>query len=119
MPDAGAEVLDEDRAPGTVEPATERASFRLAAFGALLIVVLFAGYGLGRLGASMPAPTGGTVTTQGGNDAATPPGEAADGHGHDTAPGGTAPHDDSGTAPQVSGSSSHGQAPKPHRSSAG
>ena len=38
----------------------ERAGFRLAVFGALLVVVLFAGYGLGRLnsdGVSASAPT--------------------------------------------------------------
>jgi hypothetical protein len=33
-------------------PAGDRAGFRLAAFGALLIVVLFAGYGIGRLNGS-------------------------------------------------------------------
>ncbi|GIM95574.1 hypothetical protein [Paractinoplanes toevensis] len=42
--------------------AGDKAGFRLAAFGALLIVVLFAGYGLGRLNnstVSASAPTGG------------------------------------------------------------
>ncbi|XVV13389.1 hypothetical protein ACQP2X_03235 [Actinoplanes sp. CA-131856] len=47
-------------------PAGDRAGFRLAAFGAVLIVVLFAGYGLGRLNnstasASAP-PTSGNAT---------------------------------------------------------
>ncbi|WP_240669894.1 hypothetical protein [Actinoplanes solisilvae] len=48
---------------GAETPVGERAGFRLAAFGAVLIVVLFAGYGLGRLNNSTasasapPAPT--------------------------------------------------------------
>jgi hypothetical protein len=56
MPDGGAIV--EDRTEHT-DPATvpgDRAGFRLAAFGAVLIVVLFAGYGLGRLNESTPSP---------------------------------------------------------------
>ncbi len=52
MPDA--DVLPETQTSG--DPARERASFRLAAFGAVLIVVLFAGYGMGRLSESMPSP---------------------------------------------------------------
>lgn len=72
---------------------TDRASFRLAAFAAVVVVVLFAGYGIGRLNNSVeqaratPAPT--TV---------------GDGHGHDMAGmtgGTTAPHDDTGAAPHV------------------
>ncbi|WP_248294459.1 hypothetical protein [Actinoplanes sp. TBRC 11911] len=53
-PDDGAEV-----------PAGSRSGFRLAAFGALLVVVLFAGYGLGRLNsgvASASAPPSGANT---------------------------------------------------------
>jgi hypothetical protein len=53
-------------------PAGNRAGFRLAAFGALLIVVLFAGYGLGRLNsgvASASAPPTGS-----GNGGAAPMG---------------------------------------------
>ncbi|WP_250001473.1 hypothetical protein [Actinoplanes sp. M2I2] len=51
---------------GTEPPVGDRAGFRLAAFGAVLIVVLFAGYGLGRLNnstasASAP-PVAGTPT---------------------------------------------------------
>ena len=55
MPDPGAETqITPAEAAGAPEPAaaaagTEGSGFRLAAFGALLIVVLFAGYGLGRL----------------------------------------------------------------------
>src|SRR3954469_19646965 len=67
----------------------ESATFRLAAFGAVLILALFAGYGIGRLneGArTTPSPTA-------------PAAEAADGHGHGAQ--GTAPHDDTGTAPHV------------------
>lgn len=72
------------------EKVSERASFRLAAFGAVLVVVLFAGYGIGRLNESMPT--------------AAAPVAAGDGHGHAAAPGaaqGAAPHDDTGTAPHV------------------
>ncbi len=49
--DGGARVAGETEGPalGVVGPVGDRAGFRLAAFGALLIVVLFAGYGLGRL----------------------------------------------------------------------
>jgi hypothetical protein len=52
---------------GAETPVGERAGFRLAAFGAVLIVVLFAGYGLGRLNnstasASAP-PTVGTPSS--------------------------------------------------------
>ncbi|WP_250028719.1 hypothetical protein [Paractinoplanes maris] len=48
---------------GAETPVGDRAGFRLAAFGAVLIVVLFAGYGLGRLNnstasASAPPPAG-------------------------------------------------------------
>ncbi|MEU7905979.1 hypothetical protein [Actinoplanes sp. NPDC049118] len=73
------------------EPRSASAGFRLAAFGAVVVVVLFAGYGIGRLNNSVEraaAAPGATPTATGG------------GHGHD--PGGaTAPHDDTGTAPHV------------------
>ena len=42
---------------GAETPVGERAGFRLVAFGAVLIVVLFAGYGLGRLNNSTAAAT--------------------------------------------------------------
>jgi hypothetical protein len=55
-PDGGAPAL------GVVGSVDDRAGFRFAAFGALLIVVLFAGYGLGRLNsgttAAEPPPAG-------------------------------------------------------------
>ena len=86
MPDTDVRPAD---APS--EQLGDRANFRLAAFGAVLVVVLFAGYGMGRLSESMPSP--GSA-----QPAAVAP--AADGHGHDTAaPAGVAPHDDTGTAP--------------------
>jgi hypothetical protein len=56
-----------------VDPAVaEKATFRLAAYGALLVVVLFAGYGLGRLNNSPPtaktnAAATGTTTPTGAN----------------------------------------------------
>src|SRR5690349_2108798 len=50
----------EDRAADDLDeverPAGDQGGFRLAAFGALLIVVLFAGYGLGRLNNGASAP---------------------------------------------------------------
>jgi hypothetical protein len=76
MPEA--DTLDEISPSGP--PAQDRAGFRLAAFGALLVVVLFAGYGMGRLSKSMPPPAHGQ-----------PAGASA----------GTAPHDDTGTAPHA------------------
>ncbi|MGK5680697.1 hypothetical protein [Actinoplanes sp. URMC 104] len=54
---------------GIGTPVGERAGFRLAAFGAVLIVVLFAGYGLGRLNNSTAAasapPAAGTSSMPG------------------------------------------------------
>jgi hypothetical protein len=49
-----------EEAPAVPRGTEERAGFRLAAFGAVLVVVLFAGYGIGRLHDStgQPAPTG-------------------------------------------------------------
>ena len=78
----------EDARP-TAEKRTDSASFRLAAFGAVLILVLFAGYGIGRLNESA-----GVTPPQ------AAPTEAADAHGHEGASG-TAQHDDSGTAPHT------------------
>jgi hypothetical protein len=79
-----AEVLDKPQ-----QPAERSAGFKLAAFGAVLVVVLFLGYGVGRL--TKGTPTGAEQA------AATLP--AGDGHGHGAAP--VPSHDDSGTAPHV------------------
>ncbi|MEV6634088.1 hypothetical protein AB0M54_25385 [Actinoplanes sp. NPDC051470] len=69
-------------------PAREQsAAFKLAVFGAVLIVVLFAGYGIGRLNESPAASSA-------------PAQPAADGHGHN-APAAAPSHDDSGQAPHV------------------
>jgi hypothetical protein len=72
MPDSSTAMPDSstatgERAPDTPPPAGERVAFRSAAFGALLVVVLFAGYGLGRLnnGTSVSPPTGGAVGAAG------------------------------------------------------
>jgi hypothetical protein len=57
MPDTAAETTTteaEDKPAESTPP--ENAGFRLAAIGALLIVVLFAGYGLGRLNNGTPTP---------------------------------------------------------------
>ncbi|AGZ39106.1 hypothetical protein [Actinoplanes friuliensis] len=69
------------------EPKSDRASFRLAAFGAVVVLVLFAGYGIGRLNNSVEQA-----------QAAPVPVPAADGHGAHSAVS-AAPHDDTGTAP--------------------
>lgn len=59
---AAEDVLGEE--PGEAErPAGDQSGFRLAAFGALLIVVLFAGYGLGRLNNGTAPPVAGGATT--------------------------------------------------------
>jgi hypothetical protein len=81
--------------PAAAEKPSERAGFRLTAFAAVLVVVLFAGYGIGRL--SNSGNRGPAAAQQ---PAAT---AAGDGHGHggtDQAAG-VAPHDDTGTAPHV------------------
>jgi hypothetical protein len=70
-------------------PRSDHAGFRLAAFGAVLVVVLFAGYGIGRLNDS--------VERAAATPAATPTGG---GHGHD-AGAAAMPHDDTGAAPHV------------------
>ncbi|MEU8815320.1 hypothetical protein [Actinoplanes sp. NPDC048796] len=60
-------------------PAGDRAGFKLAAFGAVLIVVLFAGYGLGRLNnstASASAPPTSGAAASGGTGMAGMPGMA-------------------------------------------
>jgi hypothetical protein len=66
MPDAPPRTVDEPPVEVAETPVGDKAGFRLAAFGAVLIVVLFAGYGLGRLNnsttsASAP-PTAGAQT---------------------------------------------------------
>ncbi len=106
MPDA--DLLP---AEAPAEPARDRASFRLAAFGAVLILVLFAGYGMGRLSESMPPP--GSAQPAGGQNAAGQ-NAADDGHGHGAAHDdtGTAPHthNDDGTVTPVGGTSVAGEA---------
>ena len=86
---------------GVVGPVGDRAGFRLAAFGALLIVVLFAGYGLGRLNngtaaaSAPPAVVGGAGTGAAGVVDENRP------HTHGS---------DSGAAGQVAGASAVGAA---------
>jgi hypothetical protein len=85
--------MPEDTSVLNKPPAREQsAAFKLAVFGGVLIVVLFAGYGIGRLNES-PAASGQPVT---------PVQPAGEGHNH----GGGAPapmpsHDDAGQAPHV------------------
>jgi hypothetical protein len=75
------------------EPKSDQAGFRLAAFAAVIVVVLFAGYGIGRLNNSVEQAQ------------AAPAATAGDGHDHGApgaaAPGANAPHDDTGAAPHV------------------
>ena len=117
MPDT--ETLEPAPVPAAEKP-FERAGFRLAAFVAVLVVVLFAGYGMGRLndggtessrtaGQSAAGATngqGGPGDSQGGpaaSDSAGSGSATGDGHGHgaDAQGGAAAPHDDTGTAPHV------------------
>jgi hypothetical protein len=62
--DGRTEGQEEELRTAATAPTGDRAGFRLAAFGALLVVVLFAGYGLGRLnnGTSASAPPATTET---------------------------------------------------------
>ena len=89
MPDDAAPPRDVTSPAETSGVAPERGTgFRLAAFGALVVVVLFAGYGIGRLNNSVES-------------AAAPP---APGSTHDmsgAAGAAAAPHDDTGAAPHV------------------
>ena len=69
-------------------------AFRLAAFGALVVVVLFAGYGIGRLNESVEQAQSTPASTQ-----------QTHGHTGTAAQGDTgaaaAPHDDTGAAPHL------------------
>ena len=67
------------------EPKSDRAAFRLATFAAAIVVVLFAGYGIGRLNNSV-------------EQAQATPAATGDGHG-DHGAAAAPPHDDTGTAP--------------------
>ncbi|GLY96228.1 hypothetical protein [Actinoplanes sp. NBRC 103695] len=97
MPDVADDAVEEVNAPAAGDisvlnrpPAREQsAAFKLAVFGAVLIVVLFAGYGIGRLNESTPTASGGPVAQP-----------AGDGHGHG-APAPAPSHDDAGQAPHV------------------
>ena len=82
-PGGGAVATAAPADPETAEtPAGDRAGFRLAAFGAVLIVVLFAGYGLGRLNESTASasapPTAGGMTGATGATAPAMPGMPVD-----------------------------------------
>ncbi|MEV4638402.1 hypothetical protein AB0J80_13730 [Actinoplanes sp. NPDC049548] len=83
MPERHDDTPDTDQPDDTPRTEERGAGFKLAAFGAVVVVVLFAGYGIGRLNNSVETAR-----------SATP---AADAHGH----GPTASHDDSGAAPHV------------------
>jgi hypothetical protein len=84
--------------PDTLEQAppettSDRGGFRVAAFAAVVVVVLFAGYGIGRLNNSAEQARA--------TPAATEQGQGHDMAGMATQPGGSgsAPHDDTGSAP--------------------
>ncbi|MFI5492474.1 hypothetical protein [Actinoplanes sp. NPDC051859] len=78
-------------AQAPVDSGDQSAGFKLAAFGALVVVVLFAGYGIGRLNNSVDQTR------------ATPPATQQQSASHGThnaaAAAPAAPHDDSGAAP--------------------
>jgi hypothetical protein len=110
MPDTLEEAPAADRGAG------DKTNFRLAALGAVLVVVLFTAYGIGRLsegGTGTPAAGPSAAGAQASAGAAAPGaagqnGTAHDGTAHDgTAHDGTAhddaAHDDSGTAPHEHG----------------
>ncbi|HET6529232.1 MAG TPA: hypothetical protein VFH03_01245 [Actinoplanes sp.] len=99
MPDAN----DQPDRAAPVEKVPERAGFRLAAFAAVLVIVLFAAYGVGRL--NNGAATGQTGSTA--PAAATGPAAATDdGHGHSASgQAGVPPHDETG---RVTGGSTVG-----------
>jgi hypothetical protein len=119
--ESGAVVTLAPPAEARAEKVSERASFRLAAFAAVLVVVLFAGYGMGRLSESSKpgaatgqagAPGQGAAPGQSGaSGQSAAPGQpgapvADDAHGHAAEgqagqPAGVAPHDGSGTGPHV------------------
>jgi len=84
-PRSGGDADERDSRGGNTEQST---TFRLAAFVALIVVVLFAGYGIGRLNESVEA----TQTTP----ARTEPSGSAHDHG-----AAAAPHDDTGAAPHL------------------
>ncbi|GAA3350731.1 hypothetical protein GCM10020358_77740 [Amorphoplanes nipponensis] len=100
------------------EAASDRAGFRLAAFAAVVVVVLFAGYGIGRLNNSVEQARSAPAAANGGHDmegaagagtshddSGAPHGAALPGDTGAAQPGaaqpGVAPHDDSGAAPHV------------------
>jgi hypothetical protein len=78
---AGANGQTGEEAAG--QPKPDQASFRRAAFAAVIVVVLFAGYGLGRLSNSAQRAQATSAAINNGVAAT------------------TAPHDDTGTAPHV------------------
>jgi hypothetical protein len=75
--------------PPAADRDAEKTNFRLAALGAVLVVVLFTAYGIGRLS------EGGTATAPAGAPAAAPS-ATGDQHAHGA---GSPTHDDTGTAP--------------------
>jgi len=87
------------------EPRSDAAGFRLAAFAAVIVVVLFAGYGIGRLNNSVERAQATPVATGDGHghDMAAPAASAAPNAAapNNAAPNAAAPHDDTGAAPHV------------------
>jgi len=79
------------------EPKSDRAGFRLAAFAAAMVVVLFAGYGIGRLNNSVERVRATAPATGDGHAH----GQGAPAASHDDT--GAAPHDDGGAAPNADG----------------
>ncbi|MGW4942886.1 hypothetical protein ACWEOZ_15025 [Actinoplanes sp. NPDC004185] len=89
---AAAQGHTDDAAAG--QPTPDQAGFRRAAFAAVIVVVLFAGYGLGRLSNSAERVQATSAAL-------------------DTGVAGTAPHDDTGTAPHVHNGGSTNAQPAP------
>jgi hypothetical protein len=103
-------VAEAEDGPPSEEPSLrDKTTFRLAAYGAVLVVVLFAGYGLGRLNnGTASAPTTATAADEMSADGMAANGVGANGTGANgaamaadgTVPGGATPD---GTAPGGTG----------------
>lgn len=83
------------------EPRSDTASFRLAAFAAVIVVVLFAGYGIGRLNNSVEQARVAPAATDDGHGGHGPAAPQAGGSVAPQGAAGVAPHDDSGAAPHA------------------
>jgi hypothetical protein len=103
-----AELFGVERVTGAREDRERGSAFRLAMFGALIVVVLFAGYGIGRLNNSVDSASSATTSASGMTGMPGMGGTASSGTHDDT---GTAPHvhNADGTVTQAGGGGAAGQ----------